>query len=424
MIGRQPLGDDITWFSSTQPDTKQMDGMGGQDINGEMLLVLDSVLVDGYNEKTPSEVTSSGGSITFTFPEAHGYLLRQDILISGADDVALNGKHKIVSMSAFTISINTLGVTTLAGAIKTKVAPLGWESVIGSSDPMRRAYRSLNPATTQTVIHLDMSHPVGHGYNSTNPAKRAMIDLYKSIDALGEKIGSYTDGINKKAGATPNGALFWNQVRGESQTASVKTDVKSSWVVVGNGDYFYFMIEWTNYYNYRGKLLRDTYFFGDAPSFGGEADEYNCMLMSSYMNNGNGTVYVTSNGNYIGSSVAAPTTGIGAGNFFIKDIAGNADMEYAGLTPAAMGHNISSGSGGGILMPNTASQSLICLPIYATSNNNGLRAVMPRLLAIPQNLSSNKESYDLKVVDNILTVAVGTTSSGDGCGFLAFDLGD
>lgn len=432
MINRQPIGDDISWFHSGQPDAKQMDGIGGSgNTNNQMLLMLDSVLVYGYNEQTPTTVVASGGTVLFTFGVAHGYLVRQNILISGATDPALNGKHKVVVVSAYTLSINTLGVSSTDGAIKTKIAPLGWESIFGETEPMKRAYRSLNPESTQSVLYLDMTLPTGHGYSSSSPPKRAMVSVCKDMQVIGEQIGSYTDEMNLQVDAQPNGYLFWYQVKSYEKGQSLNTTTsktKSEWVIVGNGDYFYFMSNWGDYTgNVRfDKKYRDLYVFGDVPSFSGNDDEFNCVIWCSCSRNDLGYTYFVSNGCSIGAT-PHPTSEPSGGTFFIKDISGVKNLELATMTTSNYGNTLVSGRGGGFLFPNTSTQSLVALPIYIVAGKNDMRAIMPRLLAIPQILGDNKNLFDLLVVDNILTVTLHVggypNNSNEQIGYLAFDLG-
>jgi len=420
MIGRQPLGDDFQWMHAGQIGAPQMTGLNSS--QGDILKVLDGALINGFNLKTPNSVSAQGGTVVFGFDEPHGYELRQKIRISGADEISLNGDHRVVAKTSTTVSINTLGVSVTTGAISMIVAPLGFESIFGAADPMKRAYRSLNPATTRTVLYLDCSLPVGHGYNAGSPVKRAMVSLCANMTTLGVQIGSYTDAENNYT-TNPNGSLFWRQRRGQSPTLAVNTATEARWVIVGSGDYFYFFQTWGDYGS-TGIVAkrRDIYAFGDVPSFGGIEDDYNCMWVGSYsVNDRSSDFEYVSNGAATTGSLATFT-----GGYFIRPHNGGSALARFALTPSGTTAGFYTGMSNGVVFPNPASQSLIAVPLYALSQGS-LRAVMPRLMAIPQELNKlDNTAFDLIIANNVMTVCVeampGRTDNT--YGYYAIDLGD
>lgn len=421
MFVRQPIGDNFTWMHSGQAGAQQATGENSS--NGDMLKILDDCLVNGFNPQNVVSVLIEAGTVTLDFGFInHGYELRQRITVSGADDVALNGSHRIVALTPRTITINVLGVAQTTGVITTKVSPLGWESIFGATDPLKRAYRSLNPNSTQTVLYLDMSLPTGHGYNSSNPVKRAMVSMCADMQVLGEQMGSYTDVTNNYS-SNPNGSLFWYQCRDSSKTTSTSNSEAAPWVVVGNGDVFYFFTTISNRSSSRSKVIRDLYIFGDMPSFGGDNDNFNCFWQGTYNPNDSSSVTYSTNGATVKGSASQSSAKYSA--YFIRSHTGLGDLVSAALTPSGAKVGFFSGYTSDIVFPNPVNQSIVAVPIYIVSGSS-LRCAAPRLLAIPQQLDqSSAINFDLVIVDNILTVAVHySDGSYESLGYFAIDMGD
>lgn len=408
----------FTWMHSGQVGAPQMDGVKLSE--GQFLKVLDAALVNGFNSKTASSTVTNNTSVTITFPGEHGYELKQLVTISGATDVKLNGRHRVISKTRETITINAVGVTVVTGTIVVKVSSLQFESLFGDSVAAKRAYRSSNVTGTQTVIYLDGTLPTGAGYNTANPAKRYMVDLCENMEVLGTMINGYTTVINNKT-KNKNGSMFWYQARPSGKLdPCVATDYRS-WVLVGNGDIFYLFNEWQDY-SALGNKQRDLYIFGDIVSLGDNADQYNCVWAGSMQPNDVDGLYQCSLGASVGGDLDSYPTG-----FFIKEYTGIGTLQPytftvdGSITEKHTGRNLNAHA---IPTPNPVSQSLICFPIHALTKT-GLRGSFPGLMYLPHNLNSNLASYDLVLTDNVLTVAVGSsrsTSSLDN-GFYAIDLG-
>lgn len=415
------MSDRITWMHSGQIGAPQMNGAAGS--NGQMLQVLDACLIDGFNPQTVTTITKTTATVTLTFGVSHGYVERQVITIAGATDAALNGKHRVINLTTNTITIDAAGVAVTTGTITTKIAPLGFESIFGSTDSLKRAYRSVNTQSTQTVLYLDMELPTGNGYHATNPAKRAMVSLCEDMTTLGTQINSYTDVRNDYA-TNPNGSLFWHQARNRSKSTAVTTAKNSAWVVIGNGDYFYFLTEWTDDTK-RGTGLRDLYAFGDVPSLSGVDDRFNCMWMGGVSANDTGLPYYSFNGARVGG--AATTTAHTQG-FFISDHNGVGGLRDFVLTPDGRGSiALSITASGyelkGALLPNPSTSSLIGLPLYLVTDGC-FRAKSPRIYFLPHNIGYAAVAMDLTINDDLLVTAMHVnTNNNSFYGYFAFDLG-
>lgn len=396
------MSDKFTWMHSGQIGAPQMNGASGS--NGQMLQVLDGVLINGFNPQTVTIATKTATTVTLTFGVSHGYELLQIITVSGATDAALNGQHRVISKTATTVTIDAVGVAVTTGTITTKVAPLGWESIFGSTDTLKRAYRSQNIESSQSVLYLDMNLPAGHGYNATNPAKRAMVSVCEDMTTLGVQINSYTNAENNYA-ANINGKLFWYQCRGGSKNTAVNDTQNRSWVIVGNDKFFYFFNEWQTY-NAFGSYYRDIYAFGDLDSLDGVVSANNCAWVGSISVNDTDAIYLASNGSQIGgaTSVTNQTSG-----YIMKNADGSGVLSPFVFT--VDGFSVPqikySGTDGNVLnYPNPYTQGIVGLATHILDSKSILRATMPRLLSIPQNLNNNFAALDRFVSAGTVVVSV------------------
>lgn len=412
---RQPIGDGATWAYSGQFGAPQM--LGTKDSEVQMLQVLDAILIDGFNENTATGIELlPDGFVKIKFGTAVDYQLRQKLLISGADDPNLNGEHVITSVIGADFLIKAPDVTITTGTIKARVAPLGWESIFGSTNPKKRAYRSKNPNTTQSVLYLDASYPPGSGYSTSGPIKRTMVSICRDMVDLGVQIGSYTDTVNNYS-ENPNGSLFWRQKGYASKAEDVNIPTPSEWTIVGNGDYFYFMVDWVGYDSGLNRGLKDLYCFGDMPSILGEADEWCCVWTG--INNPN------DENNYY-APVNPVTTGVSSGKFFISKHDGTVDMPSFFFTPNGSAANYTTGYSGGLEFPNPTTNSMVVSNLYTVSSG-ALRSTMPRILTINHSLGANYSVYNNKFIDGVLVVSVAATtgaSNSFNAGYIGFDMGD
>ncbi|AAZ18872.1 hypothetical protein Psyc_1019 [Psychrobacter arcticus 273-4] len=416
---RPAIGDGATWACSTQFGAPQMAGNAGS--NGQMLQVLDAILVNGFNSQVSTGIELLlDGFVKIKFGTAVGYQKRQKLLISGADDSNLNGEHIITQVIGNDFVIKAPAVTVTTGTITTKVAPLGWESIFGSLDPLKRAYRSKNPNTTQSVLYLDMTIPANSGYDATNPPKRAMVSICKDMVELGVQIGSYTDGTNDYA-TNPNGSLFWRQKHSGSSSGTagiVTTSKPSPWTIVGNGDYFYFMVEWTSSTYVYIEGLKDLYCFGDMPSVLGSLDEWCCAWAGCYSVNDLSTSRTASfNGASIGSQDA---------RFFISRHDGLIDMPGFAFSCGGVPGSYTSGNAGTISFPNPTSNSMIVSSIYSISSG-ALRSYVPRLLSVQHTLDTNYTLYNNTFIDGVLLVSMSNNNASTPSlrvAYFGFDMGD
>lgn len=108
--------------------------------NSKMIDLLDAVLVNGYNTQTIT-ITRSGDTATAACT-AHGYVVDQVVLISGATPSAYNGEFRVLTAAANDFTFEVLGTPTTpaTGTISCKVAPAGWTKPYTGTD--KAAFRN------------------------------------------------------------------------------------------------------------------------------------------------------------------------------------------------------------------------------------------------------------------------------------------
>lgn len=383
------LHSDVTWFSSSQQDSPQMMGHS----NGDMLKVLDACLVTGFGEKLVQSVSLDGNNVILSFGVGHGYLVNQRILVSGADDTLLNGNHRIANSTNNTVSIIVIGVTSGSGSITAKASPLGFESVFGTANPLKRAYRSLSPTSAKKLLYLNMEHPASSGYHPTSPVKRASVSVCRDMQVLGEQIGSMTSAIN---GSTTNGALHWYQKRGRSNSEAVLNS-SSKWTVVGNSKFFYFIVGWSSDPRINELPMCDVYAFGEyAGLYDDPSDK--TFLMANYNVGDTGNQDIGELGGLISS--ATPYTAASA--YIVVD--GQLTNKSLSIVSGADSLSFKSGFGS-IRYPNSNGNALFTMPIrIAKSSSEQIYGMMPSINFVENKMDGN--TYNGTVVDDLLLVSV------------------
>lgn len=123
---------------------------------GSLIALLDAVLVNGYNSGSVSSITRSGSTVTVSHT-AHGFSTLYDpvVQISGADQTAYNGKHKItvVDANTYTYTIASTPATPATGTITAKQAACGWTASYSGTN--RKAW--ISPAINRYVEILENS---------------------------------------------------------------------------------------------------------------------------------------------------------------------------------------------------------------------------------------------------------------------------
>lgn len=387
-----PMATNATWFSSSQigaPSVNTTDPSG-------LLKILDACLVTGWGEKSILSASIDGDLVTFNFGSGHGFNVFQKITITGADDPLLNGTHKTVSTTNNTATVRVIGALSSSGAIKIKIAPLGYESIFGTTDPLRRAYRSLSPSSNKRVLYLDMGYPASAGYAATTPSRRAMVSVCEDMTVLGEQINSLTDVINNKP-TNKNGALFWHQSRNSTKDSDISSQALN-WKVIGNGDFFYIAITSSLYFG-TASFRHDIFGFGEYVALD-QSQPDRVFISANYSANDNSTsAYSTQLVGKFGTGSASAYT-------FALDEAGLAKNI---ISPFNSGDAIYMTSGlAGAPYPSAYGNFLFTSVLKVLGSDGGVKGFMPSYVTIDHHMAGQ---FDGIVVDGVLIVRVPSDDS-------------
>lgn len=126
---------------------------------GEMIQLLDAVLVNGYCIRTADSVVVTSEVATVSISAGVPYPEHAVIAMSGASVSALNDDWRIHSVTGSTFKFNCPGVAdgTSIGTISVKMSPAGWEKVF--SDGHFAAYRSLSPLGSGAFLWVNDNDP-------------------------------------------------------------------------------------------------------------------------------------------------------------------------------------------------------------------------------------------------------------------------
>lgn len=246
---------DIKFFVHTNNNAPQL-----QNAFGSMINVLDAALVNGIQVGTVSSLTTSGKIVTAVFGTAHNLMPYQVVKIAGANQAEYNGEYRILSVpnaTTLTFELAEVPSTTIAtGTINCSLPPLGWEKPFSSNNPNgggKAAYRSKNlllPSRPflRVVDELDPAYTATYAKYAKVGIVEDMtdIDTMLGVQAPFDSAAPNKNWVGTGSGTSAiNGWAKWYYARSRAATSSAQdTNSPDSgnrpWMLVGNGDYFYF----------------------------------------------------------------------------------------------------------------------------------------------------------------------------------------
>lgn len=372
---------DVKWFSSENLGMPQMTG-GTAD---GMLRILDACLLEGVNSRVAASATVSGDLVNIKFSSIHGFQKAQVVSVSGATSSSINGEHKIISRDLDSITVKIIGVSDVSGLLTVKLAPLGWESIFGTSSADMRAYRS-KTNKNKRVLFLDMSTPSPSPYHAdpTSKAKLAVTSVCGNMEVLGAQINPMTDAVNTSHAES----LFWIQKKSSYDELAVE-DTKSQWKLIGNSNFFFFVVGWSAAASQDGSFYSDTYGFGEYEDItDGQIDT--TFLMSAIKGMYPAKIGATYNS---------------ASNIWVA--ADGTKLTPCKISPIGVGVHQSGASGANF--PNVFGDSIFTMPlkIYKGADIVGY---LPSLLFVETKVG---DIYNGDVVDDVLLLATALASKSD-----------
>ena len=111
--------------------------------SGALIAVLDACLITGFGTVSVTSLTVADGVATATVSAGNSFNPHHIILIEGASDPALNGRHRVLldDNSSTSFSFKTTANGTASGTISAKYAPVpGWEKPFSATN--KAVYRA------------------------------------------------------------------------------------------------------------------------------------------------------------------------------------------------------------------------------------------------------------------------------------------
>ena len=311
---------------------------------GDLVTMLDTVLVNGYGLVSVTSITRSGSVATVTTSAAHNFVTDQVVEIIGATETDYNGKQSITvtSGTTFTYTVTGTPTTPATGTITTKVASCGWTKPFTGTN--KGVYRSADGTSTQYYLRVADD-------SSSGDAKAGVVRSFQSMTDV-------------DTGTNP----------GSPSLFVLKTDTAStarSWVVVGDDSGFYLFID----HDFTAGGISHNYapyFFGDIHTFkAGDAHHF-CVVGSNTLNTTGAAFSYT---DFLRSFLTSSTSAIDTNRCFLaRDYAQTGSQIAFGTRAGLLGSVTTEyigAAGRGINSPNPVNGDVYMLPMYIQTLNAG-----------------------------------------------------
>ena len=367
---------------------------------GDLITLLDAVLVNGFNPKTITSITRSGTTATVTIGAGHAFAKYQVLLVAGADQSEYNGEHRVTGISGNTLTYEVTGtpVTPATGAITCKVAPLGFSKPFSGTN--KAVYRSTNVSSNQPFLRVDHSKDANYTDTYAKSAKVTMAESMSGIDTfdVGGRAPYDWTAPTKNEVCTGTGVNSYNgwhkwysgRIASSAESTGDGGAGARSWAIVGDDRGFYFHISplTTVTGGYAG------YCFNDFISFK-SGDKYNTLLCAhDYY-----TLAGTGLGTYDVNNTYDKTMAY-EGKILMRDYTQVGLPIRAGfgcLNPANA--QVVSGNVASIPYPNGPDFGLVLAPVYLREEAGHVRGQMAGMYFIPQAVYATFPPFT--IVDNV-----------------------
>jgi hypothetical protein len=309
------------YFHNLQAGSPVLTGLAGS-----LISVLDGCLVDGWGSQTAA-ITVASGIATVTTPLAHVFDLSQIVLVDGATPVGLNGRKRVLTRSATTVTFLATGVADGAatGSITVKLAPSGWAKTFTGTN--KAVYRApVTSGGTRMFLRVDDSVGVD-----------ARVVGYEVMGDVDTGTGVFPDASQISGGG------FWPK-------SNAATSAAKSWTVIADDRTVYFNTGTANANSLAGSIWG----FGDFSSYK-TADAYGAFLNCPISTDAAATT--TNN-----ASLEYCAAGTGSRSYFPRSFTGIGGPIAGFHSPETYVVNANIASGGGYGTVTT----------YPNGPNNGL----------------------------------------------------
>ena len=139
----------VKWMHSGMPRAPQLTLA-----DGDLVAILDALLVTGWGAMTPQRVHVRDGVATVTCDVGDTFEQHTVIELTGAEQAALNGQHRVLTSGATSFTFATEAPDGYAtGTISIKAAPAGWEKVFAGVN--KAVYRSTAPTGSGVCYRVE-----------------------------------------------------------------------------------------------------------------------------------------------------------------------------------------------------------------------------------------------------------------------------
>ena len=351
-------------FKSTDTGAPTLSGTAG-----DMVTVLDALLVNGYNSKTGGTLSRSGSTATWSLT-AHGFTDKAIVSISGWDQSEYNGLFEITRIDAnsfsFTVSGTPTTPATSAGSSQAvKVAPAGGGWTKYYSGTNKAAYKQ--PAASNG-FYLRVDH--------NTSAQNAIFRGYETMSDVDTGTGLFPTTTLIALASGPY--LF---------VSSAASGTTRAWKCFSDGRAFIFIV------NHDGSTGFPAMMFGDFRSFV-SGDAYNTMLLASSVatslamnTDGYGGMHsvcgIRTNSRLGSTAIARAYTQTG-GAIQTAMLTGPQSGNVSGSSMASLGAIAASGAFGPVTYPAPAAGGLLFDQVLLTEDNvvtSGPRGVLRGIFA-------------------------------------------
>lgn len=354
---------------------------------GSLLTMLKGCLLTGFNQQQVTSVSILDGVATITLGSNHGFIEHQVVAIDGAAQVGFNTDHRVVTVTATTITVNTSVTGAITGTMTIKTAPMGWtEKFTGTN---KSIFEPKNKIKNPFILRVDDSLPVGY---DTTWAKFARVTIAEGANGIDDFSGfakapqlTASDNVNEVGdGVTGAAGIYgwakWyhgidtNLSARRREASALRQGSNFDWVLVGDDANFYLLLQFSE------AVGRATYAFSAIDSVS-STDKYNAFLSATnWKSAANVSTSLSNSNGYYEVDQAWGSNVTTAGKYLLRDYGGvnksNDVCAVFTLSPVN-GYQV-SGFSPSLPFPNGADNSVVVHSIYVR-DLDGLRGKLPMI---------------------------------------------
>lgn len=374
---------------------KFMTGMPAVETWGDLTTMLDAVLCNGFNAKTPTAISRVDTTVTVACVD-HGYEIGQVLVAAGANEPDYNGEHRVTYITTGTYNYELPVGTTAPSSASTltnfavKVAPLGFE--IHHTGIHRRVYRTLDTVNTnRPLLRVDDGLTFSGTWDTrwSKYAKITMASAMSDVDTFvgfkspltpdtawpeaNEKCIPDTTGASRR-----NGWFRWYfRKDANAYDTTINEAVMARWDLVGDSRGFHFFPSTSNYdwgCSHYSFVEFDSYVPGDAGNVFLQAGQFWGSPETSSM----------SEAMYYSGAADNAISRTNRGRRLLCDHTGFVQDEPVHYFGPNWGDDIhKSGYNANIPYPNPADFSIILSQNQLYGQRSGIRGVLPGIYTTP-----------------------------------------